>query len=72
MKFFDKIKVAKEAAQLGMGGVKGKISEIQKQDLEFKEKELKILGKFEDKIDSVLSHQKLILSKLNEIEQEMK
>ncbi len=72
IKILDKIKIAKEAAKIGVGGVQGKISEIQKQDKEFKEKELEILGEFEDKIDSVLDNQKLILSKLNEIEQEMK
>lgn len=71
MKLFDKIKVAKEAAKIGVGGVQGKISEIQKQDLDFKKKELEILGKFEDKLGEVLGNQKLILSKLSKIEQEM-
>lgn len=71
MKLIDKIKIAKEAAKMGVGGVQGKILEIQKQDIEFKKKELEILGKFEDKIDEVLGNQKLILSKLNEIAQEM-
>ncbi len=70
MKLMDKIMVAKEAAKIGVGGVSGKISEIQKQDLEFKEKELKILEKFEDKLGEVLENQELILIKLEEIKQE--
>lgn len=51
MKFMDKIKVAKDAAKLGLGGTMGKIDEIQKKEAVFKEKELVLLGKFEDKMD---------------------
>lgn len=72
MKLLDKIKVAKEAAGMGLGGMQGKIKEIQEEDKKFKEEELKILGEFEEKLENVFSNQKLILSKLNEISQEMK
>lgn len=68
MKFMDKLKVAKDAAGLGLGGVKGKISEIQKQDIEFKKKELEILEKFEEELNAIRSNQKIIIAKLNEIE----
>lgn len=57
---------------MGLGGMQGKMKEIQEQDKKFKEKELGILGEFEDRLDEVLSNQKLILSKLEEISQEMK
>ena len=68
MKFMDKVKVAKDAATLGLGGVKGKITEIQKQDMEFKKKELEILEKFEEELNAIRSNQKIIIAKLNEIE----
>ncbi len=48
------------------------INDVKKIEVDFREKELKLLGKFEDKLDNVLSNQTLILSKLNEISGEMK
>ena len=76
MKFLDKLKVAKEATKLGLGGTTGKIKEIQEQDRKFKEEELKLLGKFEDLLEKnfreIKGTQSIILSKLNEIQQELK
>ncbi len=65
MKFFDKLKVMKDAGKMGIGGMQTKVEEIQKTDREFKEKELELLGKFEEKIDTVISNQKIILEILN-------
>ncbi len=67
LKFTDKLKVAKEAARLGLGGTKQKIGEIQKLDAEFKEKELAILEKYEGLVLQVLSNQKIILEKLDRL-----
>ncbi len=70
MKFMEKLKVAKDAAKMGVDGTLGKIDEIQKKEAIFKEKELELLGKFEDKLDEVLENQELILLKLEEVKQE--
>lgn len=66
MKFMEKLKVAKDAAGMGLGGTLGKIDEIQKKEAVFKEKELELLGKFEDKMDDNTKKLDRILKLLEE------
>lgn len=68
----DKMKIMKEAAKMGVGGMKTKVDELQQTEKDFKEKELAILEKFEDKLESIIKTQKTVLAKLNSIEQVVK
>ncbi len=75
MNLLNKLKVAKQAAKMGIGGTFSKIDEIQKETQDqqkvFNQKQLELLGKFEDKLDLVIANQKFILAKLDQVRQEM-
>lgn len=84
MKFIDKLKITKKAAEMSMGGVTKKVEEltgkkvkeIQAKEEAFKEKELALLAKFEDLLEEnfkeIKSNQRIILGRLNEIKTELK
>ena len=68
----DKLKVTKEAMKMGVGGMQKKVDQLQQVDKDFKQKELAILEKFEDKLEIITENQNLILKKLNLIHGDVK
>ena len=66
MGFGDKFKMVKDMASMQSKAIESKVKDFEAADQKFKEKELELLGKFEDKLDAIQNELRTIRSILEE------